>query len=308
VAPKVYSSWRDTLLSDLYKRALKLLEQGDKEAVDPERRVALVKHQVRELLSSKAPAEAIGGFIETMPERYFLTTPEADFTLHFELICELKGGRSLVCHHRIFAQLEFAEFIVVTPDQPGLFAKIAGVLTANNLNILSARIITSTEGVALDAFRISLGAGGIALEPERWLRVEQDLERVLRSEREVIELVASSLRNLPGGRKFLRRMATEVTVDNRTSDHFTVVDVFSPDRVGLLFTITHTLFELGYVIHLARISTSADQALDVFYVSDSAGHKIEDLERMRQLKATLTDRLEPPQPVTTASIDAPTAG
>ena len=75
------------------------------------------------------------------------------------------------------------------------------------------------------------------------------------------------------GRKFVRRVPTEVTVDNRTSEQFTVIDVFTQDRVGLLFAITHTLFELGLRIHLARISTNADQALDVFYVSDREGDK-----------------------------------
>ena len=65
-----------------------------------------------------------------------------------------------------------------------------------------------------------------------------------------------------------------------------VEDVFTQDRVGLLFTITHTLFELGMKIHLARISTNADQALDVFYISDREGNKVTDLERMRSIKAT----------------------
>ena len=93
------------------------------------------------------------------------------------------------------------------------------------------------------------------------------------------------------GRRFTRRVATEVTLDNRTSEQFTVLDVFTQDRVGLLFTITHTLFELGMRIHLARISTNADQALDVFYVSDRDGEKITDLARMRLLKETLDARL-----------------
>jgi [protein-PII] uridylyltransferase len=95
-------------------------------------------------------------------------------------------------------------------------------------------------------------------------------------------------------------MATEVTVDNRSSDEFTVIDVFTQDRVGLLFAITHTLFELGVKIHIARISTNADQALDVFYISDREGNKITELERMRTLKAALLERLEGrPQAVAT---------
>ncbi len=83
-----------------------------------------------------------------------------------------------------------------------------------------------------------------------------------------------------------------MTVDNRSSEQFTVLDVFTQDRVGLLFAITHTLFKLGLIIHLARISTNADQALDVFYVSDREDKKITDLERMRELRGALLARLE----------------
>jgi len=115
---------------------------------------------------------------------------------------------------------------------------------------------------------------------------------VLRGHREVVDLVAAAHRESSFRRKrFVRRVPTEITVDNRGSEQFTVVDVFTQDRMGLLFTITHTMFELGLVIHLARISTNADQAIDVFYVSDRSGQKIAEGDAMRQLRETLLARL-----------------
>jgi [protein-PII] uridylyltransferase len=294
VAPSVYNNWRDMLLSDLYMKTLKLLEQGDREAVDPERRLALVKAAVREQLStSNASAREISDFLELMPGRYFLTVSEGDIAAHFEAMRAL-GDRRLVCRHRHFPDLEFSEFVVITADQPGLFSKIAGVLTANYLNILSARITTRTDGIALDVFHVShlQGARTLAMEEDRWLRVEHDLERVLNGEEDIVALVAATQRSRLAGRKFVRRVATEITVDNRSSEKFTVVDVFTQDRVGLLFSITHTLFELGYIIHLARISTNADQALDVFYISDHAGNKVVELDRMRGLRTALAESLE----------------
>jgi [protein-PII] uridylyltransferase len=218
--------------------------------------------------------------------------PANDIALHFETMQAFAEGSPLICRHRHFPRLEFSEFIVVTRDVPGLFSRAAGVLTANNLNILSARITTRSDGIALDVFRVSLGTGALAMEEERWHRVERDLERVLNGEVDIEALVAEAQRSRLGGRRFTRRVATEVTVDNRTSDEYTVVDVFTQDRVGLLFAITHTLFRLGLKIHLARISTNADQALDVFYLSDREGRKITELERMRELRAALMSVLE----------------
>jgi len=294
VAPKVYNNWRDMLLSDLYMRALKVLEQGDREAVDPARRLATVKAAVREtLLAASAPEADISAFLDEMPDRYFFTAPEADIALHFDLMRSL-ADRPLVCRIRHFPELEFSEFIVVTHDQPGLFSMIAGALTANNLNILSARITTRTTGIAMDVFRVShlMGAGSMAMEADRWLRVERDLERVITGQQEIAALVAAAHHVQSAGRKFVRHVPTEVTVDNRSSEQFTVIDVFTQDRVGLLFAITHTLYRLGMLIHLARISTNADQALDVFYVSDRAGRKIEDLDQMRNLRAALLEKVE----------------
>jgi [protein-PII] uridylyltransferase len=202
--------------------------------------------------------------------------------------------RPMVCRVHHFPELEFSEFIVVTRDQPGLFSMIAGAITANNLNILSARITTRTNGIAMDVFRVAhlMGAGSMALEDDRWQRVERDLESVITGRNDIGTLVASAHHVQDAGRRFMRRVATEVTVDNRTSEQFTVLDVFTQDRVGLLFAITHTLFKLGLLIHLARISTNADQALDVFYVSDREGGKITDLERMRELRAALVEKIE----------------
>ena len=291
VAPKVYNNWRDMLLSELYMSALKILEHGHCDAIDPARRLAAVKAAVRgQLAAAHAPEGAANEFLAKMPDRYFLTVPEADAPLHFEMIMALES-EPLVCRRRHFPELEFSEFMVTTRDQPGLFAKVAGVLTANNLKILSARIITCADGLALDVFRVSHQIGEAAMDDERWRRVERDLDRVLAGQEDVAELVAKARRNQAGSRRFVRRVATEITIDNRSSEEFTVIDVFTQDRVGLLYAITHTLFDLGLIIHVARISTNADQALDVFYVTGSNGAKVTELAAMRQLREALESEL-----------------
>jgi [protein-PII] uridylyltransferase len=292
VAPKVYTNWRDLLLSDLYMRALKILEEGDREAVDPARLVQLTKSELRASApSDPAARQGLEEFLERMPDRYFLLTPRQDMPLHLGLMQRLRD-EPLICYHRHFPERGFSEFIVVTADQHGLFAKIAGVLTANSLNILSARITTRTDAIVLDAFRISHAGGGatMAMEDSRWLRIERTLQAVLSGSQSIEALVAS---NQPTRtqRTYGSRVPTEVRLDNDTSEQFTLIDVFTQDRMGLLFNITHALSELNLEIHLARISTNADQALDVFYVSDQTGHKITDPQRQEEIREVLLERL-----------------
>ena len=69
-------------------------------------------------------------------------------------------------------------------------------------------------------------------------------------------------------------------MDNSGSARYTMVDITAPDRMGLLFTVTYALFQLGLVIHLAKITTNVDQVLDVFYVTDSSGAKVADPDRL----------------------------
>lgn len=294
VAPNVYSQWRAMLLGDLYMRTLKLLEHGHLEAVDPARRLALAKAHACELLrAAKAESGAAGRFLDLMPDRYFLVTPAEEIAGHFELM-EALGSDLLVSRQRHFPELEFSEFTIVTPDQPGLFAKLAGTLTANDINILSARITTRRDGLALDVFRVCELRGGAVVEggERRWSRLHRTLEDVLSGRTEIEALVRAAQRRQSGGRKFVRRLGTEVTADNDASQQFTVVDVFTQDRMGLLFEVTHALFKLGLLIHLARVSTNADQALDVFYVSDALGRKITEPQRLEALRAALAARLD----------------
>ena len=94
------------------------------------------------------------------------------------------------------------------------------------------------------------------------------------------------------GTRRRRRVATRVEVHNEVSREYTVLDVWAGDRVGLLFTITNTLYHLWLEIHLAKITTMVDQVLDVFYVTDHEGRKIEDRARLETIRRELVQALE----------------
>ena len=76
-------------------------------------------------------------------------------------------------------------------------------------------------------------------------------------------------------------------IDNESSDFSTLIEVFADDRVGLLYKITRTLFELRLDIRIAKISTKVDQIADVFYVRDLDGQKIEDEDHLKEIKEAL---------------------
>src|SRR5262249_36300341 len=268
VAPGIWNNWRATLVTELYRRAFEFFEKG---VFEPEDRAARAERIVARVLAA-APAvqqDAIRTFVEQVPDSYSLSTPEEMMLGHGELRrrfeqAEADGEQPAVSTQLItFRERDFTEFAVCTRDRPGLFSMFSGVLAAHGMNILAARIDTSRDGVALDAFRVSHEGGDDTVDRERWERVDHTLRQVLSGTRDVEALVAGSSRPSVLSKK-RRPVPTRVEFDNDVSAAYTVVDVYAADRVGLLFTITNCLYHLWVQIHLAKITTMVNEVLDVF--------------------------------------------
>jgi [protein-PII] uridylyltransferase len=88
------------------------------------------------------------------------------------------------------------------------------------------------------------------------------------------------------------RLGTTVEVDNSASDFYTVVEIYSHDRPGLLYRVTRKIFEMGLSIWMARISTKVDQVVDVFYIQDLSGARIEDETMISRIKIELIQELQ----------------
>jgi [protein-PII] uridylyltransferase len=255
VGPKVWNAWKGGLLDELYLRTLERFETGESVEEEREARLQRRKAQLRLTLSTLASPQHITAFLESMPESYFLSTPEKDVPDHFQLLNRFTqtNGDGASEPYRVallhFPEREFSELTVVTHDQPGLFAMLTGVLAAQGLNIAGARITTSRDNIALDVFRLSHAERReLVMDADTWTRVYARLGAALRGERTMEDMLRaanpSSYLN-----KHKARIPTEVTVDNTDSLRYTVIDITTPDRMGLLFTITYALFQLGLEIH-----------------------------------------------------------
>jgi [protein-PII] uridylyltransferase len=290
--PKFWNSWQDMLLSELYNRAINVFERGLMVEHDEAERARRVRQRVAAKIGDTG-GKALEWFLADMPDRYFLSTPEDAIPRHFELVRRLEQ-QLVVTEITHFPERAFSAFTVVTRDQPGLFAKLTGVLRANGMNIVGARITTGGSGVALDVFRVShLDRAEIARSDDRWARIEVATAKVLAGELDVEQLVEAAARPSILGEKVVPRVGTRVDIDNRVSQDFTVIDVSTRDRIGILFAIANTLFHLDLRIHLAKITTTVDRVLDVFYVTDSNGRKIEDTQTLNHIEEALLAALKP---------------
>src|SRR5205085_1166571 len=102
------------------------------------------------------------------------------------------------------------------------------------------------------------------------------IEKALRGDLRLPEIVG---KRPAKGRLRAFAVEPEVMINNQWSNKYTVVEVHGLDRPGLLYQLTATLSKLSLNIASAHVATFGERVVDVFYVTDLLGAKIESLPR-----------------------------
>jgi len=297
--PKTMTRWKYELLYELHDRTLKYMRRGpDLLAAERAELVEERQQKAARLLDEaggwSSAVEAFAG----LPDRYFAEQQAETIAEHMRLM----RGRSQPCAMAIAHSDRgtFSELVLAADDTPGLLSKVAGVLFANRIDILDAAIYVReavpgmhVRGEALDVFRVRKEPDGAVTDEGRIAAIRRDMEDALSGKVTVEALVAKRPRLSPLYQRAKPQVkATEVNVDNDASRTFTIVEVFTEDKPGVLYTITHTLAEQGFDIHRSRVGVAADRVADIFYVRDDATEKkIENEDRIAALSEALTQAL-----------------
>lgn len=283
-----WNTWKASLLRELLFKVDRLLLRGDLEPEDLEARTAEVARNVLALVPDPLEAEKLSEWIERLPFRYLLSQGPERILEHRAMEKEL-ADRPL-CLRAEPAEGEMWQITVVTRDRPGLFALITGVLWARGLNILSADIYTREPGVACDILILERIPDPFH-HKELWSKIESDLRRALADVSYLDEILESRRKPSLLLQKCVPRKEDRVLIDEEGSDFYTIIEVYTWDRPGVLHSITNTLYELGITIQLAKISTPGAQVADVFYVTDLGGNKLMDYELHDRIRQKLLDCL-----------------
>jgi [protein-PII] uridylyltransferase len=288
VGPGVLTGWQAVILHELYARTLARVTGG--QIARPNR--AQVAQRLHAVVKDDAVTlQTVKAHLAMASDRYVATSGVQRMAEHLRLVQRLEGApvATELFHH---PDLGSSDLVVVTRDVPGLFALIAGTLAAHGINIISAQIHTREDGVAIDTFQVNDPTGETVTSAAHWGRALDALRSVIAGDQSVEQLLE---RRRQSGRRAQRPDGPpKITVDNSLSDDYTVVEVKSPDRVGLLYLITRTLSSLGLDIASARIATEIDQAFDSFYVHDDKGGKLERSEDRERVAHALEQALVQP--------------
>jgi [protein-PII] uridylyltransferase len=295
VGPGVWTDWKAQLLNELYDRTLILLSGSDAVA-DPEKRLEEIKGEVLEsvfkpgsTVGIASDAATIRALLDKLPAHYLNTTNPERVACDLGSILVYRPGQILV--DGVFdAGTQTVEYRIITHenDVQGCFHKATGVLTAQRLQIVSAQICTTADGFVIDRFRVHDHDFAGFIPVERIEEVASALKRTLSGFIRVEELFQKHRRfGASTKSQQVSDLPARVVVDTSSSERYTVIDVFSHDRPGLLYTLSHKIFELDLSVVLAKIATHLDQVVDVFYVTDRLGRKPVDPVVLRDIQSSL---------------------
>jgi [protein-PII] uridylyltransferase len=287
--PGAWSAWKASLLKDLYHKVDRMLARGDWRGDDLQQRSDEVQREVIGRAGETPDREKLARWLDRMSFRYLLSQPPTAILQHFQMEKELAVHPPLVLMTRKLDG-EMWQLTVATRDRPGLFAMITGVLWLRGLNILSADIFTRESGVALDVLLVERLPDPLHPE-ELWGKVESDLVRTLSEQTYLNELLADKRKPSLLHQKSFPRKEDKVVIDEEASDFYTIIEVYTWDRPGVLHAITNTLYRLGISIQLAKISTPGAQVADIFYVTDLSGNKLNDPAAHERIRDKLIECL-----------------
>jgi [protein-PII] uridylyltransferase len=290
-----WSDWKETLVWQLYNAATSYLR--DEEAFFKQARIeredlrqAVCKRMARDF------GEEISVHFESMPERYFQSTHVNDIIGHIRLVRTWLEARYNDPAAALSAAIRWqdkpdqghSEVWICTWDRVALMAKIAGSFATASVNILSADAYTRDDDIMLGVFRVcDPNFQPVTEESER-----QQVESVLRQALSLPEFDFGPLLQRARRRPVYQvgseiELPTKLTISNEVHPAYTVIDLQTADRMGLLYDVLRCFATIQINIAHSRIATEKGAAFDSFYVNDAEGRKLSSQPLIAKLRASL---------------------
>ncbi len=290
VGPNTWNNWKAMLLRKLYRDTAAALE-GGLEAVNRDQREDEAKQALAARLTGWSPAE-IQAELSRHYAPYWQGLPTDTQAVFARLLRGIGTDEIRIdLHpdpHRDATRAAFA-----LADHPGIFSRLAGALALSGANVVDARTYTSKDGYATAVFWVQ-DAEGHPYEETRLPRLRQMIARTLKGEVRPREALADRDKVRKREREF--RFPTHITFDNEGSEIYTIIEVDTRDRPGLLYDLTRTLANANIYIASAVIATYGAQVVDTFYVKDMFGLKLHTKSRQealeRRLRAAIAEGAE----------------
>ncbi len=291
--PKLWNTWRASLLRQLYIEAKRALRRGIDTPVDRQAWIDATREEAREILRAQNMTdEQIDKIWDTVDEEYFLQDSTVDIAWQTAAI--IRHGNNpdplvLIRDTRGGPTDGYSQIIIYMKDRVALFAATTAVLEQLNLNIVDARINSSEGPYSISSYVVLDEQGQpLGVDPARKERVRKRLIEELDDPEDYPDIIH---RRTPRQLKHFA-FPTEVTFSNDTINQRTVMEVITPDRPGLLARIGQVLLEHRVRLTNAKIATLGERVEDVFFITDEHGEPLSDPNVCQALQQHMSKMLD----------------
>ncbi len=286
VGPNTWNNWKAVLIRALYRQTKRALETG-LEDLNRQNRGTEAKKALRAALPDW-PKKDLKAETARHYDPYWQGLHVTAHVAFAKLLRDPDpNGINIDLHPDEDRDATRACFVM--PDHHGIFSRLTGALALVGANVVDARSYTTKDGYITDAFWIQDSEGN-AYEASKLKRLRQMIEKTLRGE--IVARDALKSRDKVKKREKAFRVPTHITFDNEGSEIYTIIEVDTRDRPGLLYDLARTLAGLNVYIANAVIATYGEQVVDTFYVKDMFGLKYYSESKQRMLEARLRQAIE----------------
>jgi [protein-PII] uridylyltransferase len=302
-SPKAMTKWKANMVDALW-RATDACLSGV--GAGPSR-IARARAAVHEQWPLGMSPSALDNYLDSMPERYLLSNTPNEIAAHAMVALQPRSepiaAAIVPSNHEEVMELcvvtdgrSSTGLMVVAGDRPGLLASIAAAISANRLSIQAAQIHSRPLGgggvQAVDLFWVNGAPRDEDTLLERLAKLERDLNDIVTGKLQARDLLKPQQRPSRWSVRALPPVQTEVYIEHHASSQHTIVEVITEDRPALLFDLAEALHSLGLTISVAKISTEGTRVIDVFYVTETDGSKVEPGPRTERVRQTLLQTLK----------------
>ncbi len=261
VAPGTLTSWKKVLLSELHQRAYDYLKHPE----SLHSRSLTTWVEVYKILHWEFPPEDLEFHFNNLPEDYLETVKVEEAALHMRLTRSLKN-KSFIFNHYYNAAGKFHQVTLCCLTKFDAFKTLVGTLTAQNINILEAKIFVRKDGIIIISANIDQSERLTEDNLEIWKNLKQDLKSIFEGQKNLQKILTNRTRYAPKEEPTKPR-TSKVVIDNTSDSSFSIVRIEVRDHIGMLYKISKVFADFEIQIHSAKISTQGGLGIDVFYIS-----------------------------------------
>ncbi len=296
VGPDVWNDWKGALIKELYIKAFEILKpkQEISEITEPLKtpKELLTRHLIKKGLKDYY----IKKYFDKYYDNYWKMFNLSSLIKHYEIFSEMKSAsKKLEIFISEEQRLKATELIVIAPDHHGLFSQISGLVASSGYDIVSAKIVTRSDGYAVDTFFIQNKDKKPLNEDYQRKRLIKTIKKGLFGNINIEKALNIKWKETPARFRAVKT-PTRIVFDNKSSDNYTILEVKCKNAPGVLYRITKTITSLGFQINTANISTYGDRVIDNFYIKNMFGSKVDDVLSIQKVKVAINDTLKEVEP------------